>query len=82
MRKMMYNNQFLQTLGTLITLEPLRSSALHKKRSFPFRISSVNVTKSAVSSGFGHLPKKFLMENFIFLQWCGQCDQRVFCASA
>ena len=29
--------------------------ALHKKRSFPLRISSVNVTKSAASDGFGHI---------------------------
>ena len=29
--------------------------ALHKKRSFPLRISSVNVTKSAGKCGFGHI---------------------------
>ena len=29
--------------------------ALHKKWSFPLRISSVNVTKSAGNSGFGHI---------------------------
>ena len=28
---------------------------LHQKLSFPLRISSVNVTKSAVSCGFGHI---------------------------
>ena len=28
---------------------------LHKKQSFPLRISSVNVTESAVSCGFGHI---------------------------
>ena len=28
---------------------------LHKKLSFPLRISSINVTKSAVSCGFGHI---------------------------
>ena len=28
---------------------------LHKKRSFPLKISSVNVIKSAVSCGFGHI---------------------------
>ena len=28
--------------------------ALYKKWSFPLKISSVNVTKSAGSSGFGH----------------------------
>ena len=33
----------------------LSQEALHKKRSFPLRISSVNVTKSAVSCRFGHI---------------------------
>ena len=40
---------------------------MHKKQSFPLRISSVNVTKT---SGFlqiwSHMLKKFLTENFIF----------------
>ena len=44
----------------------------HKKLSFPLRISSVNVTKSAVSSGFlwiwSDLLKKSLMENSFFMQ--------------
>ena len=31
------------------------SMPLHKKSSFPLRISSINVAKSAVSSGFGHI---------------------------
>ena len=35
------------------------SITLHKKRGFPLRIFSVNVTRS-------HLLKKYLMENFIF----------------
>ena len=29
--------------------------SLHEKWSFPIRISSVNVTKSTVSCGFGHV---------------------------
>ena len=29
--------------------------ALHKKWSFPLKISSENVTKSGVSCGFGHI---------------------------
>ena len=29
--------------------------SLHKKWSFPLRISSVNVAKSAGNSGFGHI---------------------------
>ena len=33
----------------------LEDKTLHKKWSFPLLISSVNVTKSAVSCGFGHI---------------------------
>ena len=41
--------------------------SLHKKWSFPLRISLVNVTKSSGNSGFGHINlKKSLMENLIF----------------
>ena len=29
--------------------------SLHTKRSFPLRVSSANVTTSAVSCGFGHI---------------------------
>ena len=32
-----------------------RKFELHRKWSFPLRISSVNVIKSAVSCGFGHI---------------------------
>ena len=40
---------------------------LHKKWSFPLKISSVNVTKSASFLRiWSHLLKKSLMENFIF----------------
>ena len=40
---------------------------LHKNWSFPLRISSVNVTKCAVScTVYSNLQKIFLMENFIF----------------
>ena len=39
---------------------------LHKKWSFQLKISSVNVTQSALFCVFGHLLKKSLMENFIF----------------
>ena len=34
---------------------PLVQLPLHKKLSFPFRISSVDMTKSSVSCGFGHI---------------------------
>ena len=33
----------------------LMKDILHKKSSFPLRISSVNVTKSAGNCGFGHI---------------------------
>ena len=33
----------------------LQDNALHKKWSFPLRISSVNVTKSEGNCGFGHI---------------------------
>ena len=36
-------------------LHNIQFNTLHKKWSFPLRISSVNVTKSAVSCGFGHI---------------------------
>ena len=41
-------------------------TALHKKWSFPLRISSVSVTKSAVSCIFDHIYWRNLMENFTF----------------
>ena len=40
---------------------------LHKKRSFPFRISSVNVTKSAVSCGLFTFTEEVLNGKFHFL---------------
>ena len=38
-----------------LVLHNIQFNTLHKKWSFPLRISSVNVTKSAVSPGFGHI---------------------------
>ena len=53
-------------------------ATLHKKRSVPLRIPSVNVTKSTGNCGiWSHLLKKSLMENFIFL--CSA--RRVHCLS-
>ena len=40
---------------------------LHKKWSFPIRISTVNVTKSAVNRGFGHIYWEILNGKFHFL---------------
>ena len=47
----------------------IRCILLHKKWSFPLKISTVNATKSAGNCGWiwSHLPKKSLMERFIFL---------------
>ena len=56
--------------GTLCVKGLNLSKMFHKHyaKIFSLKISSVNVTKSAVSSGFtAHLLKKSLMENFIFL---------------
>ena len=46
------------------TYEP---HTLHKKLSFPVRISSVNVTKSSVPCGFGHIYWKILNGKLHFL---------------
>ena len=40
---------------SILRSEGIRSPPLNKKRSFPLRISSVNITKSAVSCGFCHI---------------------------
>ena len=42
----------------LVSFKSILQWTLHKKWSFPFRISSVNVTKSAVSCGFDHTYRK------------------------
>ena len=49
--------QILQTLSGLpIELtDELVQTHTAQKRNFPLRISSVNLTKSAVSCGFGHI---------------------------
>ena len=44
----------VESLFTSIPLDKTIKT-LHKKRSFPLRISSVNVTKSAVSCDFGQI---------------------------
>ena len=53
--------------------------ALHKKWSFPLRISVVNVTKSTGNCGFGHVywgnPS---WKNSFFVQW-SQCYTEIWC---
>ena len=55
---------------------------LHKKWSFPLRISSVNVIKSAVSWGFGHIywinPR---WKTSFFVQWkiSSTCARQMLC---
>ena len=49
------------------------STALHKKWSFPLRIFSVNVTKSAVFCGFGHIYWRNLSwKTWFFVQYWWQ----------
>ena len=47
-------NSFLDLKRNTIIRQKLRT-ALHKNRSFPLRISSVNLTKFAEDCGFGHI---------------------------
>ena len=43
-------------MGTKISMMVFNSSLpLYKKKSFPLRISSVNVTRSTTNCGFGHI---------------------------
>ena len=60
---------FLHDVISLYTHEYM-DSPLHKKWSFPLRVSSVNVIKSAVSCEFGHIywrnPK---WKTSFFVQW-------------
>ena len=61
---------FLVCFSELLDIRRLFKSSLHKKWSFQVRISSVNLTKSTVSSKFGpisHLLKKSLMESKVVL---------------
>ena len=53
------------------------TTSLHKKWSFPIRISSVNVTKSAGSCGFGHIHwRNPYWKTFIFFK--SSCTRGVF----
>ena len=58
-----HNNSFRLPMSTL-----LWAKTLHKRWSFPLRISSVNVT--SVSSGFRHIYwRNSLWKTSLFLQW-------------
>ena len=62
-----------------------KTRTAQKKRSFPLRISLVNVDKSAVLRICSHILKKFLMENFIFCavpsNACSLLHKSIRCAS-
>ena len=62
------NTKYVSRLTTVLKLEILDLiPTLHKKWNFPLKIPSVNVIKSAVFSGFGHIYwRKFWMESVIF----------------
>ena len=50
--------------------QQIAPQTLHNKWSFPLRIFSVNVTKSEISSGFGHIYWKYPNEKLhFFVQW-------------
>ena len=54
----------------------------HKKLSFPLRISSINVTKAAVSCGFGHIYwRNTQWKTSFFVQWkiSSTCARRMLC---
>ena len=59
------SNRIFKSLYTRKFVSEKELKLLQKKWSFPIRISSVNVTKSAVRI-WSHLLKKSLMKNFIF----------------
>ena len=62
--------RYSTSFSTRLTVDKFFSN-LHKKWSFPIRISLINVTKFSGNCRFGHIHfRKSLMENFIFLvQW-------------
>ena len=67
---------FSKQFGSVLTafwqqcLSSSRKDTLHKKWSFPLRISSVNASKSAVFCGFGHIYwKNPLNKTYFFVQW-------------
>ena len=53
---LLLNSQCFESLLILNTEQQhIKNITLHKKRSFPLRISSVTVTKSPGNCGFGHI---------------------------
>ena len=75
-KKVKFNKLFLVVLkrwGVVNSKQPL-----HKKWSFPLRISSVNVTKSAVSCGYGHIYwRNPQWKNSFFVLWTCLTDNRM-----
>ena len=58
------------TMLSAILPEVQQKKTPHKKWGFPLRISPVNVTKSAVSSGFGHLYRRNPSWKTLFFVQC------------
>ena len=54
-KKLCWNSSWILLNHTLALFKCLMQGILHKKWSFPLRISSVNKTKSTVFYGFGHI---------------------------
>ena len=54
---------------------------LHKKLSFPLWISSTNVTKSAISCGFGHIYWNPQWKTSFFVHWkiSSTCAHQMLC---
>ena len=53
-----------------------KDNSLHKKWNFPLTIFSVNVTKSAVSCGFGHIYwRNHWRKSSFFAHWLGNKAQ-------
>ena len=64
----------LRTLKRSLSLktqeDPITKDQLHRKWSFPLRISTVNVTKFTVSCGFGHIYwRNPQWKTSFFVQW-------------
>ena len=61
----------------MLTLISLEKEHTAQKMKFSWKISSLNVTKSAVSCGFGHIYlETSLTENFVFCAVCSVDEEQ------